>query len=92
MKEGDVLLASIPQSDGARKDRPVLFLKRMPPFQDFLVCGISSQLQQAVPRLDETLAPSDADFRMSGLKAPSLIRLGYLGVQGTHRERFVDTA
>jgi len=80
MKECDVLLASLPQGAGTVKDRPVLFLKRMPPFQDFLVCGISTQLQQAVPELDETIVPNDADFRTSGLKATSLIRLGYLAV------------
>ena len=80
MRECDVLLASLPQGDGTIKDRPVVFLKRMPPFQDFLVCGISTQMQQAVPELDETIAPTDADFRTSGLKAVSLIRLGYLAV------------
>jgi len=80
MKEGDILLASLPQGDGSLKDRPALFLKRMPPFQDFLVCGISTQLQQAVPDFDETIMPHDADFRTSGLKAASLIRLGYLAV------------
>jgi mRNA interferase MazF len=79
MREGDVLLASLPQGDGTLKDRPTLFLKRMP-FQDFLVCGLSSQVQRAVPDFDETIAPADADFRTSGLKAASLIRLGYLAV------------
>jgi len=78
MKEGDVLLASLPQRDGSLKERPALFLKRMPPFQDFLVCGLSTQLQQAMPGFDETIAPADVDFRTSGLKAASLIRLGYL--------------
>jgi hypothetical protein len=40
VRECDVLLASLPQGDGTIKDRPALFLKRkrMPPFQDFLVC------------------------------------------------------
>jgi len=33
-----------------------------------------------VPRFDETIGPKDADFGSSGLKAPSLIRLGYLAV------------
>lgn len=80
MKECDVLLASLPQGDGTHKDRPVLFLKSMPPYQDYLVCGISTQTQQAVPELDETITPSDEDFRASGLKAASLIRLGYLAV------------
>ena len=80
MKEGDILLASLVQGDGTVKDRPTLFLSRMPPFQDFLVCGISSQTQQAVPDFDETIVPTDPDFRTSGLKAASLIRLGYLAV------------
>ncbi|HBL30455.1 MAG TPA: transcriptional regulator [Acidobacteria bacterium] len=80
MREGDVLLASLRQGNGVVKDRPVLFLRRIPPFEDLLVCGISSQLQQAVPELDETIAPPDSDFRTSGLKAASLIRLGYLAV------------
>jgi len=53
MKEGDVLLASFPQRDGTVKDRPALFLLRMPPFQGFLVCGMSTQLQQAMPGFDE---------------------------------------
>jgi len=80
MKDGDVLLVSIPQSDGTFKDRPVLLLRRIPPFQDFLVCGISTQLQQAATNLDEFITPADADFRTSGLKVDSLIRIGYLAV------------
>ena len=80
MTEGDVLLASLLQADGAPKDRPVLMLCRMPPFEDFLVCGISTQLQQAVPEFDEIVLTADSDFATSGLKAASLIRLGYLAV------------
>jgi mRNA interferase MazF len=68
------------QSNGMTKDRPVLFLRRMPPFGDFLVCGISTQLQNAVIGLDELIGPGDADFRTSGLKSASLIRLGFLTV------------
>jgi len=80
MKEGDIVLAAVPQADGAIKDRPVLLLRRMPPFEDFLVCGISTQLQQSVPELDEQIVPSDPDYRTSGLKSPSLIRMGFLAV------------
>jgi mRNA interferase MazF len=80
MNDGDVLLAALVQADGAVKDRPVLLLCRMPPFDDFLVCGISTQLQQAAPELDEQITPSDPDFRTSGLKTASLIRLGFLTV------------
>jgi mRNA interferase MazF len=80
MKEGDVLLAALRQADGQLKDRPVLFLKRMPPFDDFLVCGVSTQVQRRVDGFDELLAQGDADFLSSGLKAASVIRLGYLAV------------
>lgn len=80
MKEGDVLLASLPQSDGIVKNRPVLCLALMPPYQDLLVCGLSTQMQQAVPDFDEVLEPGEADYSSSGLKAASVIRLGYLAV------------
>ena len=80
MKDGDVLLTALPQSDGSVKDRPVLLLCRTPPFDDFLVCGISAQLQQAAPELDEQITPAEPDYRTSGLKLPSLIRLGFLAV------------
>jgi mRNA interferase MazF len=52
----------------------------MPPFQDLLVCGVSTQLKQAVADFDEILTPSDGDFSTSGLKATSVVRLGFLAV------------
>jgi mRNA interferase MazF len=36
---------------------------------------VSSQLGQEVPVLDEILTPDDSDFRNSGLKLPSVIRV-----------------
>ena len=80
INEGDVALTPLPQADGRVKNRPVLVLRSMPPFGDLLVCGISTQLQQAVVDFDELIDPADADFATSGLKAPSVIRLGYLAV------------
>ena len=38
MNEGDVALTVLPQADGQRKSRPVVALRRMPPFDDWLVC------------------------------------------------------
>ena len=52
----------------------------MPPFGDWLVCGVSTQLHQEVSGFDEVVAPPDSDYRQSGLKAASLIRLGFLAV------------
>lgn len=46
MKEGDVVIVVMPQADGGVKNQPVIFLREMPPFQDALVCGVSSQLRQ----------------------------------------------
>ena len=80
MTEGDVALAPLPQADGRTKPRPVFLLRQMPPFGDWLVCGVSTQLHQEVAGFDETIEPSHPDFRRSGLKALSLIRLGYLVV------------
>jgi len=85
MKEGDIALASLPQADGAFKLRPALLLRSMPPFGDWLVCGISTQLRQEVSGFDELLDLAHADFAASGLKAPSLIRLGFLNVISTKR-------
>jgi mRNA interferase MazF len=80
MNEGHIALAPLPQADGQIKHRPVVLLRRLPPFGDFLVCGISTQLHQRVVGFDEEIATSDPEFAASGLKAASLIRLGFLAV------------
>ncbi len=80
MSKGDVALTPLPQADGRTKPRPAILLCQMPPFGDWLVCGFSTQLHQEVVGFDETIEPSHPDFRGSRLKAPSLIRLGYLVV------------
>ena len=80
MKEGDVVLTPVPQADGKIKNRPAIILREVPPYRDFLVCGVSTQLHQQVKDFDEIISPSDADFPSSGLKSESLIRLGFLAV------------
>ena len=80
MKEGDVVIVAMPQSDATTKNRPAIILREMPPFQDMLVCGVSTQLHQDVKDFDETIGPADSDFIASGLVARSLIRLGFLTV------------
>lgn len=80
MNEGDLVLTPLPQADGLVKNRPCVALRRMPGFGDWLLCGVSTQLRQVVPGFDETIGPEDVDFGGSGLKAPSLIRLGFLAV------------
>ena len=83
MNEGDVVLTPLPQSDGQIKNRPAIVLRKMPPFGDLLVCGVSTQLHQAVAGFDDLIEPQHEDFRGSGLKAASVIRLGFLAVLPT---------
>ena len=85
MKEGDVVLTPLPQADGAVKNRQALFLRELPPFRDLLVCGISSQIHQAVPGFDEVVTPGDPDFTSSGLVTASVIRLSFLAVLPRNR-------
>jgi mRNA interferase MazF len=80
MNEGDIALAPLPQANGQIKNRPVVLLRRLPPFGDFLVCGVSTQVHQRVAGFDEEIALADPDSANSGLKATSLIRLGFLAV------------
>ena len=80
MKAGDVVLTPIPQADGHIKNRPALLLCKMPPFDDALVCGISTQVRHEVAGFDEVIVRQDNDFVDSGLVADSLIRLGFLAV------------
>lgn len=80
MKEADVILTPLPQADGPPKNRPALILRELPPFGDFLVCGISAQVHQAIPGFDEVVSRADADFAGSGLLVDSVIRLGFLAV------------
>lgn len=77
MKEGDVVLTPIPQADGIIKNRPAILLREMPPYRDFLVCGISTQLDKEVKGFDEVILFSEEDFKRSGLRTSSLVRLGF---------------
>ena len=78
MTPGDIVLVSMPKRNGKTKKRPALILQRMRPFDDFLVCGISSQLQLEVKGFDLILESSDEDFKATGLKKDSIVRLGYI--------------
>ena len=80
MNEGDVVLTPIPQADGGTKNRPAVVLRALPPYRDLLVCGVSTQLHQQVEGFGERIVTSDDDFAGSGLRADSLIRLGFLAV------------
>jgi len=62
MKEGDVVLTPIPQADGTVKNRPAIILREMPPYRDFLVSGVSTQLDKEVKGFDNVISSIDDDF------------------------------
>ena len=80
MKEGNIVLTPIPQPNQEIKNRPALILRIMPKYQDFLICGISSQLKQYIRDFDEIITSEGDDFKESGLIKTSVIRLGFLTV------------
>jgi mRNA interferase MazF len=66
---------------GPPKLRPALLLALLPgPYQNLLVCGISTQKSAIEPNWDEEIQPGDGDgdFAGSGLHQASVIRLSYL--------------
>lgn len=79
MNPGDVVLIPLPQLGGAAKLRPALVLTLLPgPYQNVLICGISTQLHLIQANWDELMQPGDGDFASSGLHQASVIRLSYL--------------
>jgi mRNA interferase MazF len=80
MKEGNIVLVDLPQSGGGSKLRPALILRQLPKYNDFLVCGIFTQINQYIKDLDEILNEDDIDFHQTGLHKTSLIRIFFLAV------------
>ncbi|MCD2452796.1 type II toxin-antitoxin system PemK/MazF family toxin [Methylicorpusculum oleiharenae] len=79
---GQIVLVHFQFTDlSGAKPRPVLMLRKASvQFDDWLVCMVSSQLQQIDASLDEVVSPSDADFAATGLKVASVLRLSRLAV------------
>lgn len=79
---GQMVLFHFPQTDLSEgKLRPALLVGSLPgPYDDWLICMISSQTHQYIEGFDEIVAEEDADFGDSGLKRTSIIRTGRLAV------------
>lgn len=66
---GQLVLTPFPYTDlSGAKLRPVLMLRQSPRFDDWLVCMVSSRIEQAEAGFDEVLRPDDPDFATSGLR------------------------
>lgn len=81
-KSGRIVLFKFPQTDLAiGKSCPSLLITPLPSsYDDWLVCMISTQTQQAIPSVDEIISSGDADFAQSGLKTESVFRLTRLAI------------
>jgi mRNA interferase MazF len=79
---GQTILFEFPQTNGGTgKLRPALLLGKLPGgHDDWLICMISSKLHQFVENFDEILSDDSEDFASSGLKSPSVVRIGRLAV------------
>jgi mRNA interferase MazF len=81
-RAGQVVLFRFPQADLTQgKLRPALLLGKLPgPYDDWLICMISSQTRHYISGFDEIIQAGDPDFVTSGLKVPSVVRVGRLAV------------
>ena len=61
ISEGQIVLFRFPKPDQqSGKLRPALVVRKLPGrYEDWLVCMISSQLNQEVTGFDETISPED---------------------------------
>lgn len=61
------------------KVRPVLVLKKLPGiYDDWLICMISTNLSQAIEDFDEVITDTDEEFKTTGLKRSSVLRISRL--------------
>jgi mRNA interferase MazF len=81
-KPGQVALFRFPFADRPQeKLRPALLISRLPgKHDDWLVCMISSNLNKFVEGYDEIISKSSPDFKRSGLKRDSIIRITRLAI------------
>jgi mRNA interferase MazF len=95
MKEpGQIVLFRFPRADlSTGKLRPALLLSEVPgPYEDWLICMVSSQLHQRIEGFDEVITEDHEDFVRSGLKTASVIRIGRLAiVEGERLEGSIGT-
>ena len=81
-RAGQIVLFNFPQTDlGIGKSRPALLLAQLPGnYDDWLICMISSNLNQYVEGFDEIINEDSPDFVRSGLRTASVIRTTRLAV------------
>jgi len=82
MIEGQIVLVPFPYIESDEiKLRPAVLLKQLPnTYEDWLLCMITTKLHQEIKDLDIIIDDEDVDFKASGLKQKSLIRVSRLAI------------
>jgi mRNA interferase MazF len=83
IREGSVVLVPFPHVEAGApgKVRPAVVVRRLPgDYDDWLVCMVSSRVDQTIEGFDEIISAADVDFAVSGLKVSSVIRIARLAV------------
>lgn len=82
VQDGQVVLIRFLETDQSQgKLRPALVIRRLPGrHDDWLTCLISSNLRQQLSGFDELIGEEDADYKSSGLKTASVIRIARLAI------------
>lgn len=82
MREGQIVLVPFPYIESSEiKLRPAVLVKKLPnEYEDWLVCMITTKLHQEIKDLDIKVNEDDHDYKDSGLKQKSLIRVSRLAV------------
>jgi mRNA interferase MazF len=83
IREGSVVLVPFPHVEAGApgKVRPAVVVRRLPgDYDDWLVCMVSSRVDQKIEGFDEVMSPQDVDFAQSGLKVGSVLRIARLAV------------
>ncbi len=81
-QSGQIILFRFPQTDMTQgKPRPALIISEsLGAYDDWLICMISTQLRHYIQGFDEIIHTDDSDFSTSGLRMPSVIRIGRLAI------------
>jgi mRNA interferase MazF len=82
IKEGQIVLFQFPLVDKPEAQlRPGLVIRKLRGhYNDWLLCMISSQVAQQVVDFDEVVDHEAKDWKQSGLKTPSVIKIARIAV------------
>lgn len=78
MIEGSVVKAYVQQANREYKPRPAVLVRKLPYFDDWLICGVSSKTYRVHHGFDILIDNQHTDFNNIGLPFPSVIRTGWL--------------